>query len=377
MRVLLMDHSLLNGYTLGLAAGLRANGVRVWVGGPANSGEQRVPGGEQRVTAIYPRSGTPGQRARKAGEAAIGAASFPGLLASARPDVCHIQWPTALNATYALLAKRLGRIPLAYTVHNPTGRVKAPEPHQETQDRLVALADLILAHGPSMRQRVIDTYPWAAHKTHAVDHGNYEHVIHRYPRAEARAHLDLPPEVPLFVFVGQLRPRKGVDLLLEAFAEHHRHGGAGHLLIAGTATVPAYEARLHELADPCGSSVHWLVSTRPVPQNTLDLAISASTQVVLPFQDASQSGSLIFAMNYGRCVVSTAVGEVTRTLGDRGVLIDPGDRQGLIEALELAERDPIVCDQLGERARNYALTELSWLKIGERTVELYAGIDCR
>jgi glycosyltransferase involved in cell wall biosynthesis len=370
MRVLLTDHSLLNGYTLGLAAGLRANGVQVWVGGPANSGEQRV-------TAIYPRSGIPGQRTRKAWEAGIGVASFPGLLAGARPDVFHIQWPTALNAAYALLAKRLYRIPLVYTVHNPTGRIKEPEPHQETQDRLIALADLILTHGPSMRQLVVDTHPRAAHKTHAVDIGNYENVIHRYPRAQARARLDLPVEVPLFVFVGQLRPRKGVDLLLEAFAEHRQHGGEGHLLIAGTATVPAYEARLREIADPCGSSVHWLVSTHPAPQSTLDLAISAATQVVLPFQDASHSASLVLAMTYGRCVVSTAVGEVSRTLDDRGILIGPGDRHELTQALALAERDTALCDELGERARNYALNELSWSNIGARTRELYSGIQGR
>lgn len=377
MRVLLIDHSLLNGYTLGLAGGLHANGVQVWVGGPANSGEQPLPGEEQRVTAIYPRSGVPGQRARKAGEAAIGAASFPCLLASARPDICHLQWPTALNATYALLAKRLSRIPLVYTVHNPTGRVKEPEPHQETQDRLIALADLILAHGPAMRQLVVDAHPGATHKTHAVEIGNYENVIHRYPRAQARARLDLPLEEPLFVFVGQLRPRKGVDLLLEAFAEHYQGGGRGHLLIAGTATVPTYEARLREVARPCESRVHWLVSKRPAPQSTLDLAISAANQVVLPFQDASHSASLVLAMTYGRCVVSTAVGEVSRTLGDRGILVSPGDRHGLAQALALAERDATLCDELGKRARDYALAELSWSKVGARTLELYSGIQRR
>ena len=103
MRVLLTDRTLVNGYTLGLAGGLRAGGARVWIGGPARSGERSV-------TAIYPRSGVPGQRVGKVYDATSGlAAFFHLLLGRARPDVIHFQWPTALDATYALLAKRLCR----------------------------------------------------------------------------------------------------------------------------------------------------------------------------------------------------------------------------------------------------------------------------
>jgi len=225
-----------------------------------------------------------------------------------------------------------------------------------------------------MREQVVNRHPRAARKVHAVEFGNYEHVVTRYPRHAARAELNLPLDGPVFAFVGQLRPRKGIDVLIDAFAEYHRQGGAGHLVIAGAATVPAYERQLREAAQTCESVVHWHVSPQLAPQHTLDLVISAATQVVLPFQDASQSGTVILAMTYGRCVVSTAVGEVDRTLGDRGLLIQPGDRQGLVQALHLAESDPALCDRLGERARHHALTALSWSAIGARTHELYRGI---
>ena len=54
------------------------------------------------------------------------------------------------------------------------------------------------------------------------------------------------------VLVGQLRPRKGIDLLLEAFVEHCQQGGAGHLLLAGAAPVPDYEQNLREIATNVG-----------------------------------------------------------------------------------------------------------------------------
>lgn len=367
MRVLLTDRQLVNGYTLGLAAGLRADGVEVLIGAPARTGVNSV-------TAIYPRSGVPGQRIGKACDGIIGTSRFQRLLAITRPDLLHIQWPTIQDAAYAIEAKRLCRLPLVYTAHNPVKRINDYGRGATIQSRLIRLADLVLVHGPSMHELVADAHPWAASKTYPVELGNYEHMIHRYPRTQARAQLNIPADVPLFAFVGQLQPRKGVDLLLEAFVEHRRQGGTGHLLLAGVAPVPDYEQKLREMAHRFGPTVHWLVSTSFVPHKTIDLAISAATQVTLPFQDASQSASLILAMTHGRCVVSSDVGEVSRTLGDRGILIRPGDRQSLLEALALGEHDQALCDELGDRARRYTLTELSWTAIGRETHQLYRTI---
>lgn len=371
MRVLLVDRSITNGYALGLAGGLRANRVDVLVGGPAHSDDPTV-------TPLYPRTGVPGERVSKTADTLAGMLRFQRLLASRRPDLLHIQWPTGLDAAYAVLAKRAFGIPLAYTVHNPTSRVNQPEPHPETQRRLVALADLVLTHGPLLRERVIHAHPRADHKTFAVEHGSYEHLIgHRHPRAEARAMLDLSADDPVFAFVGQLSPRKGLDILIDVFAEYRWRGHRGTLLIAGTATDPGYERKLRDVASRCESSVRWIVSRSTVSQATLDAVISAATQVTLPFPDASQSGSLILAMTHGRCVVSTAVGEVPRTLGGRGILVAPGKREELIQALELAESAPALCEELGNRARRYALEQLSWTEIGAKTLRLYEGAQVK
>jgi glycosyltransferase involved in cell wall biosynthesis len=367
MRVLLTDRQLVNGYALGLAAGLRADGIEVFIGAPPKTGVKSV-------TAIYPRSGVPGQRLGKACDGILGILRFQRLLAITRPDLLHIQWPTAQDAAYAIEAKRLYRLPLVYTVHNPVKRISDYDRGAAIQSRIIRLADLVLVHGPSMRKLLVDAHPLAAPKTHAVELGNFEKLIHRYPRAQARAQLNLPADVPLFVFVGQLQPRKGIDLLLEAFVEHRQQGGTGHLLLTGRAPLPDYQQKLREIADPCGPAVHWLVSTSFVPQQTIDLAVSAATQVILPFQDASQSASLILAMTHGRCVVSSNVGEVSRTLGDRGILIRPGDRQSLLKALALGEHEQALCDELGDRARRYTLTELSWTAIGAETHRLYRTI---
>jgi beta-1,4-mannosyltransferase len=365
VRVLIADRALLNGYTLGLAIGLRSNGIETWIGGPAKWRDANV-------TSLYPRGDLSGQRLLKAGDAVAGSARFNRTMLR-RPDLLHLQWPTGLDATYALAAKYVYRVPVAYTVHN-FGRATDGTRYEAIQRRFIVLADLVLTHGPSMRQAIVEAYPWVADKTHVVELGNYEHVIRRFPRARARLRLGLPVDGPLYVFVGQLRPRKGLDLLLAAFRDHCARGGKGHLLIAGTCAVPGYERRLREIGGDNNASLHWRVSGSAVEQMTLDLAVSAANQVILPFHAASQSASLIMAMTHGRCVVSTSTGEVGRTLAGRGVVIDPGDRNGLLDALDLGEREPSYCDDLGALARRYALAELAWPQIAARTARLYDTI---
>ena len=56
---------------------------------------------------------------------------------------------------------------------------------------------------------------------------------------------------------------------------------------------------------PYAERVRWLTGSGHLPAEQLDLVTSAATQVVLPFHEASQSGSVIYAMTHGRCVVTT------------------------------------------------------------------------
>lgn len=120
--------------------------------------------------------------------------------------------------------------------------------------------------------------------------------------------------------------------------------------------------------------VDWRVSADPLPQADLDLVIAAANQVVLPFRDASQSGSVILAMTHGRCVVTTAVGELPRTVGGRGIVIETGDRQALRSAIGLAASDPAECDRLGRLAREYAESALDWNRLALETIDVYAEV---
>lgn len=72
------------------------------------------------------------------------------------------------------------------------------------------------------------------------------------PRNTFRDRWRIPPEEPLVLFLSRLIPRKGADLLIEAFAE--ALPTKGMLAIAGPEGVRGYPDHLRDVAEACGVS---------------------------------------------------------------------------------------------------------------------------
>jgi glycosyltransferase involved in cell wall biosynthesis len=370
MRVLLIDRTLTNGYTLGLAAGLRENGVHTVVGGPA-AFRWEGRDGIGAVTAVYARYGMRRRWVAKAADLPGAVARMAALLARFKPDVVHLQWASALDHVYARAARELIGAVVVFTVHNPRMRAQVRTEVDSWLQRTLPLADALVTHGPVLRGQLAAAQPALAGRIHTVEHGNFEHLIRRYPRDEARRQLGIGANEVLFAFVGQVRAAKGLETLLKAFALHRGAGHPGSLLVVGTATDQDYVSRVRAVARREGLEPEWMLSYDHMPQQALDLAVCAADQVVLPFDEASQSGTVVFGMTHGRCVVATAVGEIARTLEGRGLLVSPQSPDELAAAMKLAVEDPETCVRLGAEAREYALTALSRRNVAAQTIDAY------
>lgn len=373
MRVLLLDRAVENPYTLGLAQGLSARGVNAVIGGPRDCAHLGI-------DPVYPALRAERRGPAKAAEIAGALHAFVRVMRHFRPDVVHFQWFTRPDVLYLGVVKSL-RCPAALTVHEAVsragGETAAWRRRHALQRAGVVFADAVITHGPLVRRTLVDSHPRLAPRVHIVEHGNYAHVAHVVERAEARERLGLDGAEPVFAFVGQLRPNKGLPTLLEAYARYRDRRGDGTLVIAGTAVEPEYQRTLISLAERLRTPVRWITGEELLPQETLDLVIGAANQVVLPFDGASQSGSVILAMTLGRCVVTTPVGEVARTVGDRGLLVPPRDPERLSDAMSLARESPEACDELGAAARAYAIEELAWPRVADDVIAAYRASVAR
>jgi glycosyltransferase involved in cell wall biosynthesis len=147
----------------------------------------------------------------------------------------------------------------------------------------------------------------------------------------------VPEATPLFVCAGQLAPRKGVDLLIEAVAIHRRETGPCALWIIGDGPEREHLAELARLLG-VEDSVTFLGTVDP---GGLKGALELCDALVFPTLQDLVGRVVVEALTVGVPVVLSpmtgAAGTVVRD-GVNGLIVDPRDPRELARTLaRLAE----------------------------------------
>jgi len=113
-----------------------------------------------------------------------------------------------------------------------------------------------------------------------------------------------------------------------------------------------------------------------VEPGELPARLAAGRLAVVPWADthsnrARHSAKVLELMEAGLPIVAYAVGELPATLGDAGVLIEPGDEEAFAGAIVALCGDDERARRLGARARRRVLDEYTWDKLAEIAVEAY------
>ena len=169
------------------------------------------------------------------------------------------------------------------------------------------------------------------------------------------------------LFLGRLVPEKRPDLLIKAFKALDTDV---QLVIAGAASdTSEYVEELRSLAKGDAR----IVFTGFVSGEPLEELYSNAAVYVLPSDVEGMPISLLEAMSYGCCCVTSDIPECADVLGDAGLTFDRGSVAGLAQALRAVAGDRANAKALGERARERARSEYDWDSVVEKTLDLYKG----
>jgi glycosyltransferase involved in cell wall biosynthesis len=258
----------------------------------------------------------------------------PRLLARfarATEDVAII-YELGLVGLYAGISKLVRRRALISLVEGDyrhlgrTGTVRAKVAFRRLTARSV---DLFIANNPPAREYLVETLKVPRSR---IVTGWWLAGLPTDLPARAPAGLTPPEGAPLFVCAGRLIAPKGVDLLIEAVAVHHRETGPCTLWIIGDG--PERE-HLAELARRLGvqDSVVFLGTVDP---GTLKGALEMCDALVFPTLQDLVGRVVVEALTVGVPVVLSpmtgAAGTVVRD-GDNGLIVDPRDPRELAGAL--------------------------------------------
>jgi len=312
---------------------------------------------------FYPwQPGGPGSRARFAARLVQ---HVPGMLAYRRAaraaDVVHLQWLTIQPLDVHLLPRDR---PLVLTAHDVLPR--EPRPGQlGAQCRLYERVDAVLVHSEHGRARLIGDLGIESGKVHVIPHGAFEHLTRvpgELPLPPALAAV--PPDRPVVLHFGLVRPYKGLDVLLEAWRAVAADTDA-ELWVVG---LPRMDLTALRAAAP--PSVRW--HPHFVGDHELGAYFRRADLVVLPYREIDQSGVLATALAFGAPLLVSAVGgfpEIAAT--GAAALVRPGDPAALATELQRLLGDPVARHDLSTAARAAATGPLSWDAIAARTLALY------
>jgi glycosyltransferase involved in cell wall biosynthesis len=185
-------------------------------------------------------------------------------------------------------------------------------------------------------------------------------------RTALREKLGLPLEAPLVVYIGRLVEIKGIDVLIEAWAQMPAEA---HLVIVGSGPLAD---TLRQQAARFGDRIIFT----GVQHNTVDY-FQASDLWTLPSYGEGLSLSLLEAMACALPVVTTPVGETPNVITheQNGLLVPPGDVSALAAALRFVIEHPTEAQTMGQRARETVVERYGLEHIGQEYLRLLARID--
>jgi len=288
--------------------------------------------------------------------------------ATRRPQLVVIQWwvpfwaPTL--AVVAALLRRWSNARLVFVCHNvlphggggPLDRAlvrlalsqgQAFVVHSEADEKsLIALLPEVTAGGERVHRAVLPLHT----------------IAPSVGRREARRRLALPPDASVALFFGFVRPYKGLAYLVDALPQVLDQVPKFHLLVAGEFWESAAE---HELrAAELGVAGRMHLDDRYIPNEEVGRYFAAADVVVLPYTEATQSGVVTLAYQFGRPVIATRAGGLPEVVDDglTGLIVPPADSSALAAALVRVFREPGLAQRLRSGVRE-AEGRFSWSRL--------------
>lgn len=298
-------------------------------------------------------------------------------------DILHLHWlhkyfaaPNAPNALFRLVKflsgiviLRLMGVKIVWTAHN----LKNHENLYPRLDRICTsvvarLTHGIIAHCEAAKCEIATTLHLRnKDKIFVVPHGNYTgYYENKIDRSEARKTLDIPNSSLVFLFLGSIRPYKGVFELIEAFKQLQRD--KVQLVIAGESLNDELAEQISQKTEG-HDNIKFLQGF--IPEDQIQVYMNACDVVVFPYKDVLTSGAVVLAMSFGKTCIGPRRGCIGEILDNSGAfLYDPDIEEGLFQAMNRAMHNSADLGRMGEYNQHLA-DQWSWDRIADKTLEVY------
>ena len=266
---------------------------------------------------------------------------YPALLSLSRAgavDIVHAHcgFPDAVGVALAATALRL---PFVVTVHGSDINVDANRPSLRGQMRwALRRARAVIAVSEDLRRKVCALIPDSEKRiSHVPCAGVDPGLFMPRDRAAARHALGISTSARVVLFIGQLKPIKGIDVLAMAWRQliaTGRRADDDQLVLIGEGPLRA-EVERQFRRPPITEGVRLLGA---LPPESVSVWLNAANVLVLASRNEGTPNVVVEALASGVPVVATRVGGVPELITENvnGLLTSPNEPALLADAVAAA-----------------------------------------
>jgi glycosyltransferase involved in cell wall biosynthesis len=287
-----------------------------------------------------------------------------------KTDVFHVQWwslPTLPTVAVMMAIARLKHIPIVTTIHNAGSHEPSFLFDQVT--RLIAfLSDHLIVHSHHNKNTLRRKIKAGSDDISVIPHGPLS--LFKSGSQNFRQAKGIRDDEKVLLFFGNIRPYKGLDVLIEAMsAVKAKSFFSLRLVIAGSLWEPwdRYERLIQKL----GLENEVIQILGYVPSDQVGALFSAADLVVLPYRHFdSQSGVGAAAIAFHVPMIVTDTGGLSDLVSDPACVVPCGDPDTLAEKILAVLSDDRLYQKLKHDAAKIE-NAMSWEHIANQTISLY------
>lgn len=168
-----------------------------------------------------------------------------------------------------------------------------------------------------------------------------------------------------FLFFGRIEDYKGLNTLAEAYKKLTHSYSHISLTVAGSGDFSKYHSIFKKLPQAN-------ITNRYIEDKEINNFFSVpNTILVLPYLNASQSGVIPIALEYGLPIIASDTGGLKEQMdnGKFGLFCKPGNSDSLMEQMEYILKHPDLFQQEREKMSTY-LQNLNWDIVTQKIIQI-------
>jgi glycosyltransferase involved in cell wall biosynthesis len=204
---------------------------------------------------------------------------------------------------------------------------------------------------------------WGAHLPDPENLPSKERLAELYPTLRDRS---------ILLFLSRLHPKKGLDLLIPAFAALAQEFPDWLLVLAGP-DEGGYQTKLSNMVERFGLA-HRVVFTGMVTGEAKEALLANAELFVLPSYSEGFPVVVVEALGYGRPTVITTKCYVPEVAEKHAGLVVPPEQISLTEALREMLRDKNLRRLCGQNAKSLAREHFTWEAVSKQSEVFYQEV---